>query len=154
MAASFLPPETLRPECFHSLSLCLDLPAWWFIQMVKNLPTVQETQLKSMGQKDPVYKGMATHSSILTWRIPWTEETDSLQSMGLQRVGQDWATHTFTSLSLCLTFSHFTFTLLLVPSWLAPSLPSVILAWKFPSIWSKASSRPPHAACISGSGTT
>ena len=89
MAASFLPPETLRPECFHSLSLCLDLPAWWFIQMVKNLPTVQETQLKSMGQKDPVYKGMATHSSILTWRIPWTEETDSLQSMGLQRVGQD-----------------------------------------------------------------
>ena len=47
------------------------------------------------GQEDPLEKGMATHSSILIWRIPQTEEPDSLQSMGLQRVGHDWETNTF-----------------------------------------------------------
>ena len=50
--------------------------------MVKNLPAVQETQVQSLGQEDPLEKGMATHSSILAWRIPWTEEPDRLQSMG------------------------------------------------------------------------
>ena len=55
-------------------------------QMVKNLPSVQETQVRSLGQEDPVEKGMATHSSILAWRIPWTEEPGGLQSMGSQRV--------------------------------------------------------------------
>ena len=52
--------------------------------MVKNLPAMQETQVQSLGQKDPLEKGMATHFSILAWRIPWTEEADRLQSMGLQ----------------------------------------------------------------------
>ena len=47
-------------------------------QMVKNLPTVQETQVQSMGWENPLEKGMATHSSILAWRIPWTEEPDRL----------------------------------------------------------------------------
>ena len=57
--------------------------------MVKNLPAVQGTQVKSLGWKDPLEKGMATHSSILAWRIPWTEEPGGLQSTGLQRVGHD-----------------------------------------------------------------
>ena len=58
-------------------------------QMVKNLPAVQETRVQSMGGEDPLEKGMVTHSSILSWRIPWTEELGGLQSMGLQRVGHD-----------------------------------------------------------------
>ena len=53
-------------------------------QTVKNLPAMQETQVRSLGQEDPLEKEMATHSSILAWRIPWTEETHRLQSMGLQ----------------------------------------------------------------------
>ena len=53
-------------------------------QTVKNLPAMQRTQVQSLGQEDPMEKGMATHSSILAWRIPWTEEPDRLQSMGLQ----------------------------------------------------------------------
>ena len=51
-------------------------------QMVKNLPAVQETQVPSLGQEEPLEKGMATHSSKLAWRIPWTEDPSSLQSMG------------------------------------------------------------------------
>ena len=54
--------------------------------MVKNLPSVQETQVQSLGWKDPLEKKMATHSSILTWRIPWTEEAGGLHSIGSQRV--------------------------------------------------------------------
>ena len=57
--------------------------------VVKNLPAMQETRVRSLGWKDPLEKEMATHSSILAWRIPWTEEPDRLQSMGLQTVGHD-----------------------------------------------------------------
>ena len=57
--------------------------------MVKNLPVRQETWVQSLGREDPLEKGMATHSSILTWRIPWTEKPGGLQSMGSQRVGYD-----------------------------------------------------------------
>ena len=57
--------------------------------MVKNLPAMQEAQVRSLGQKDPLEKGMATQSSILAWRIPWTEELGGLQSMGSQRVRHD-----------------------------------------------------------------
>ena len=53
-------------------------------QMVKSLPATQETWVQSLGQEDPLEKEMATHSSILAWRIPWTEETGGLQSMGSQ----------------------------------------------------------------------
>ena len=58
-------------------------------QMVKNLPARQETQVQSLGWEDPLEKGMATHSSILAWRIPRTEEPGGLQSMELQRVRHD-----------------------------------------------------------------
>ena len=54
--------------------------------MVKNLPAMQETWVQSLGWEDPLEKGMATCSSILAWRIPWAEEPDGLQSMGLQRI--------------------------------------------------------------------
>ena len=57
--------------------------------MVKNLPAVQEMQVPSLGGEDPLEKGMATHSRILAWRIPWTEEPDGPQSMGLHRVRHD-----------------------------------------------------------------
>ena len=57
--------------------------------MVTNLPAVQEMQVRSLGQEVPLEKEMATCSSILAWRIPWTEEPGGLQSMGLQRVGRD-----------------------------------------------------------------
>ena len=58
-------------------------------QTVKNLPAVRMTWIRSLGWEDPLEKGMATHSSILAWRIPWTEEPGRLQSMGLQRVRHD-----------------------------------------------------------------
>ena len=58
-------------------------------QLVNNLPTMQETWVQFLGQKDYLEKGMATHSSILAWRIPWTKEPGELQSMGSQRVGHD-----------------------------------------------------------------
>ena len=58
-------------------------------QLVKNLPAVQETQVQSLGWEDPLEKEMATHSSILAWKISWTEEPGGLQSMGSQRVGHD-----------------------------------------------------------------
>ena len=65
-------------------------------QMVKNLPAMQETQVHSLGQEDPLEKEMATHSSILAWEIPWMEEPGELQSMGSQRVEYDSMTNTFT----------------------------------------------------------
>ena len=73
----FLPP--LHPP-LHATSCSL------LAQMVKNLPTVQEVRVQSPGRGDPLKKGVATHSRILAWRIPWTEEPVGLQSMGLQRV--------------------------------------------------------------------
>ena len=56
--------------------------------MVKNLPAIQETQVQSLGWEDPLEKEMATHSHMLAWRIPWTEEPSRLQSLGSQRVRQ------------------------------------------------------------------
>ena len=57
--------------------------------MVKNSPAMEETWVQFLGQEDPLEEGMATHSSILAWRTPWTEEAGALQTMGLQRVGHD-----------------------------------------------------------------
>ena len=65
-------------------------------QRLKHLPAMRETWVQSLGQEDPLEKEMATHSSILAWRIPWTEEPGGLQSTGSQRVGHGWV----TSLSL------------------------------------------------------
>ena len=64
--------------------------------MVKGLPGMRETQIWSLVGEDPLEKEMATHSSILAWRILWTDEPGRLQSTGSQRVRQDWATNTFT----------------------------------------------------------
>ena len=82
-------------------------------QLVKNLPAIQETQVQSVGQKDPLEKGMATHSSILTWKIPWTEEPGGLPSIGSHRVRQDWATNTLTFSSAVVT-THVWLTELLI----------------------------------------
>ena len=57
--------------------------------VIKNLPAVEETWVRSLGQEDPLEKGMATHFSTLAWRILWSEETGRLQSMGLHRVGHN-----------------------------------------------------------------
>ena len=65
-------------------------------QMVKNLPAVWETWVPSLARENPLEEGMATHCSILAWRIPWTEEPGGLQSIASQRVGHNWATQTFT----------------------------------------------------------
>ena len=67
--------------------------------MVKNLPAMQEMQetpVRSLGQEDPLEEGMATHSSILAWRIPWTEEPGGLRYMGSQRIRHDWSEHACT----------------------------------------------------------
>ena len=64
--------------------------------MVKNLSAMRETHVWSLGWEDSLKKRIATHSSILAWRIPWTEEPGRLQFMGSQRVGHDWVTNTFT----------------------------------------------------------
>ena len=61
-------------------------------QRIKHLPVMQETRVRSLGWEDPLEKEMATHSSILAWRIPWIEEPGGLQSTGSQRVGHDWET--------------------------------------------------------------
>ena len=58
-------------------------------QMVKHLPAMRETWVRSVGREDPLEKEMVTHSSTLAWKIPWMEESDRLQSMGSQRVGHD-----------------------------------------------------------------
>ena len=67
--------------------LPVSLHTSWGAQAVRNLPAMQETWVGFLGQEDPLEKGMATHSSILAWRIPWTEESGWLQSMGWQRIG-------------------------------------------------------------------
>ena len=59
------------------------------VQTVKNPPAMWESWVRSLGQEDPLEEGMATHSSIFAWEIPWTEELGGLQSMGSQRVGYD-----------------------------------------------------------------
>ena len=74
-------------------------------QLVKSLPVMQETWVRSLSREDLLEKGMATHSGILTWRIPWTEEPGGIQSMRSQRVRHDWVTNTFTF--ICVSLSVF-----------------------------------------------
>ena len=69
-------------------------------QTVRNPPAVRETWVWSLGWEDPLEEGTATHSSILAWRIPWTEEPGRLQSMGLQSFGHDWAHSTCETLPI------------------------------------------------------
>ena len=81
----------LEKQRFHSTQGWIESFLWASLvaQLVKNLPAVQETQVRSLGWEDPLEKEMATHSSILAWKISWTEESGGLQSMGSQRVGHD-----------------------------------------------------------------
>ena len=67
-------------------------------QMVKNLPVRQETRVRSLDWKVPLEEGMVIHSSILAWRIPWTENPGRLQSMGSQRVGDEYVTNIHSTL--------------------------------------------------------
>ena len=77
----------------------------------KNPPAMQKTLGSTLGQEDALEKGMATHSNILAWRIPWTEEPDGLQSTGLQRVRHNSATNTFTFIPIptqvCITLKWY-----------------------------------------------
>ena len=75
---------------------CIEAYSCQASKIVKNLPAMWKTQIWSLGQEDPLEKGMATHSSILAWRIPWTEEPGGQQSMGLQRGRHNLETNTFT----------------------------------------------------------
>ena len=77
--------------------------------MVKRLPAMRESWVWSLGQEDPLGKEMASHSSTLAWKIPWTEETGRLQSMWSQRVRHDWVTDTFTFHGLLCIRNHFFF---------------------------------------------
>ena len=67
----------------------MSLHTIYITQTVKRLPTMWETWVQSLGREDPLEKEMATHSSMLAWKIPWTEESGRLQSIGSQRVGHD-----------------------------------------------------------------
>ena len=90
---------------YKSLMIVPTLGASLVAQMVKNLPAMQETWVQTLGREDPLEKEMATYSSILPWRIPWTEEPGRLQSMGSQRVGHNWVTNTHSRVSVC-THTH------------------------------------------------
>ena len=78
----------LDSGCYLEPQLCC-LCASLVAQLVNNLPAMRETWVQSLGREDLLEKEMATHSSILAWKIPWMEEPGRLQSMGLQRVGHD-----------------------------------------------------------------
>ena len=83
-------PLLLLPSIDVTISKCeLGQRGSWVAQTAKNLPVMPETWVQSLGQEDPLEKEMATHSSILAWKIPWTEEPGGLQSMGSQKVGHD-----------------------------------------------------------------
>ena len=109
----FLFQEFLQLSLHSSLhlgasSVSIPLLRWLPIaQMVENLPVMQETQVQSLGQEDPLEKEMATHSSILAWRIPWTEESDRLQSMDVKELDTTEQ----------LSFSHSYFTIGISHSW-------------------------------------
>ena len=79
--------EIVKEELFESWRL--KAGACW---MVKNLPVTQKIRVRSLGQEDPLEEGMATHSIILAWKIPWTEKTGGLQTTGSQRIRHDLAT--------------------------------------------------------------
>ena len=80
--------------CIYAYAYICTCQASLVAQMVKNLPTMQEAWVQSLGQENPLEKGMTTHSRIFAWRIPWTKEPGGLQSMGLQRVGHtEWLTY-------------------------------------------------------------
>ena len=98
---------------YHKKKSLLQKDTSLVAQMVKHLPTMWETQVQSLGQEDILKTEMETHSSILAWKIPWTEEPGRLQSMGSQRVGHNWV----TSLSFFLSKIWITLVLWLRRLW-------------------------------------
>ena len=86
------PSPNKNHSFFHQPSVFRIIVASLVVQTVKHLPTMQETQVQSLGQKDPLEKEMPTHSSTFAWKIPWMEEHGRLQSMESLRVVQDCAT--------------------------------------------------------------
>ena len=80
-------------------------------QRLKRLPLMWETQVRFLGREDPLEKETVTHSSILAWRIPWTEKPGRLQSTGSQRVRHDWATSLTHSIFYCIYVPHFLYSL-------------------------------------------
>ena len=85
-------PQTLSPHFPGPFPIWHLLQSTWaslVAQMVKRLPTMWEIRVRSLGREDPLEKEMATHSSTLTWKIPWMEEPGGLQSMGSQRIGHN-----------------------------------------------------------------
>ena len=97
-------PNLRENNCLSTFDIIL-VWASLVAQAVKNPPAMQETHTQSLGQEDPLEKEMATHSSILAWRIPWTEEPGGLQSKGSQRTGHDGATNTLTSVKYILVMT-------------------------------------------------
>ena len=92
-----VPRDLAQDHILHALTQTNEVgsQAFWGFpggSAVKNPPVMEETRVQSLGREDPLEKGMATHSSILAWEIPWTEEPDGLQSTGLQRVRYNLAT--------------------------------------------------------------
>ena len=110
----------------------------WWLKMVKKLPVIQETQIQSLGQKDLLEKGMATHFRVRALRRPWTEEFGGLQSVGSQRLGHDWVASTFTFTDTCKSFCYFSkntnFPLKVWNrsdlSWCGSSSVSVLTSWR------------------------
>ena len=92
-----IPEDLMKCKCHHTSTLWVQVSLYVTHCpggiVVKNLPAMLETRVLSLGQEDPLEKGMATHSSIFAWRIPWTEERGELQG---RRVRHDWVTHTHT----------------------------------------------------------
>ena len=87
----------LLAKIYHMYTyICTSICAFLVAQRIKNQASMQETQVWSLDQEDPLEKGLASHSSILAWRIPWTEGPDGLQILGSQRLGHDWVTNNFT----------------------------------------------------------
>ena len=126
---SFKPPFSLYSftfikKLFISCSLSV-IRASLVAQTVKCLPTMQETRVWSLGWEVPLEKKMATHSSILAWKIPWTEEPGRLQSMGSQRVGHDWATSVHFTSSVIRVSSAYLRLLIFLLAILIPACDSV-----------------------------
>ena len=89
---TYMDQKLQPPLSFNLSSLCIIIWTSLVTQMVKHLPRTRKTQVQSLGWEDLLEKDMATHSSTLVWKMPWTEEPGRLQSMGLQRVRHGWAT--------------------------------------------------------------
>ena len=97
---------TFNKELENKQYLKLWYQASLVCSVVKNLPVMQEMQVWSLGREDPMEKEMAAHSSIIVWKISWTEEPGELQSMGSQRVRHDWATNTYLEGFLWFIVKH------------------------------------------------